>query len=142
MFNYIWPVALVVLSNVFYHIIAKSTPNESNAFLSLTVTYIVAAIVSFVMFLFQGGLHKSIIEEAGKLNWTALVLGVCIIGLELGNILAYRAGWKISNASLIANIVLACILVFVGKFAYMETVTVKQIIGVITCIVGLVLINI
>ena len=50
MFHYVWPIALVVLSNVMYQICAKSVPNEMNPFASLTVTYLVGAVASGVMF--------------------------------------------------------------------------------------------
>lgn len=43
MLNYIWPLALVVLSNVFYQISAKSVPDAMNPFASLTITYLVGA---------------------------------------------------------------------------------------------------
>ena len=51
MFNYVWPLALVVLSNVLYHSCAKSVPKELNPLASLTVTYAIGAIVSLVFFL-------------------------------------------------------------------------------------------
>ena len=41
MFSYVWPIALVVLSNVVYHICAKSLPAAMNPLASLTVTYLV-----------------------------------------------------------------------------------------------------
>ncbi len=41
MFNYVWPIALVIISNVVYQICAKSVPKEMNPFASLTVTYVV-----------------------------------------------------------------------------------------------------
>ena len=41
MFSYVWPIALVVLSNVVYQICAKSVPNGLNPFAALTVTYLV-----------------------------------------------------------------------------------------------------
>jgi len=50
MFNYVWPLALVVLSNVLYHSCAKSVPKELNPLASLTVTYAIGAIVSLVFF--------------------------------------------------------------------------------------------
>ena len=37
--NYIWPLALVIASNVMYQVCAKSVPGELNPFVSLTVTY-------------------------------------------------------------------------------------------------------
>ena len=43
---YIWPIALVVASNVVYQICAKSIPGDLNPFASLTVTYLVGAAAS------------------------------------------------------------------------------------------------
>ena len=79
--------------------------------------------------------------EFSKLNWTSFLLGFCIIGLEVGYIYAYRVGWKVNTASLVANITLACILVVVGFLLYKETITPKQILGIAVCLVGLVLIG-
>ena len=45
MWSMIWPIALVVGVNVFYHITTKSTPEGVNAFASLTITYLVGAAV-------------------------------------------------------------------------------------------------
>lgn len=45
MFNYVWPILLVVLSNVVYRICAKAVPDGVDPFASLTVTYIVGLCV-------------------------------------------------------------------------------------------------
>ena len=50
MFDYVWPIALVVLSNTFYQICAKEVPEKMDPFASLTVTYLVGAAVSFALF--------------------------------------------------------------------------------------------
>ena len=113
MFSFIWPIAIVVLANVVYNIVTKSTPSQANAFLSLTITYLVAAACAFIMYIIQGNHQKPTIELS-RLNWTAIVLGISIVALEFGYINVYRAGWKVNTASLVANIALACILVFVG----------------------------
>jgi hypothetical protein len=47
MWSTIWPLLLVVVSNTVYHIVAKQTPTGASPFLSLTVTYVVGAAVSF-----------------------------------------------------------------------------------------------
>lgn len=140
MWNMIWPVGLVVLANVLYNICTKSTPAEANAFLSLTITYLVAAGVSALLFWADrsaGGLGS----ELKQLNWTSLVLGVCIIGLEFGYICIYRAGWPVSMGSLVANLCLACVLVVVGVLLYKEVVTLRQILGLVVCGAGLVLLS-
>ena len=63
------------------------------------------------------------------------------MGLEFGNICLYRAGWKVSVGSLIANITLACVLLAVGLLLYHETVTLRQGLGVLVCLAGIYLVG-
>lgn len=140
MWNYIWPIGLVVLANVAYNIITKSTPAQANAMFSLTFTYLTAALTSFILYLIQGG-QLRFSRELSHINWTAPFLGVGIVALEFGYIYAYRAGWKVNTASLTANIALACLLVIVGFVVYKESLSVQQIAGVALCIFGLFLIS-
>lgn len=90
MFNYVWPIALVVLSNVVYQICAKSVPKDMNPFASLTVTYVVGAIASAILF-FILGKNGNPVKEYSRLNWAPFVLGIVIVGLETGRIYLYRA---------------------------------------------------
>lgn len=69
------------------------------------------------------------------------MLGVAIVGLEFGYIMAYRAGWNISVGSLVANIILAIVLIPVGIFFYKEGFDLNKVFGVILCLAGLILIN-
>ncbi len=139
MFNMLWPVLIVVASNTIYNISAKSTPESINSFASLAVTYTIAAVCSIGMF-FLTSSQKDIFLELSKANWTTYALGIAVVGLEFGFICIYRAGWKISLASLVASIALACVLIIVGFLFYKETLTLKQIIGIGICVVGLILI--
>lgn len=136
----IWPVLIVVLSNTFYNICTKSTPSNVNAFGTLMLTYITAAILTGAIFLFLVKPENAIFELS-KVNWTSIVLGIAIVGLELGYIFMYRAGWKVSSGALVANICLAIALLFIGALLYGENITVKQVLGIFICIVGLFLIN-
>lgn len=136
----IWPVLIVVLSNTFYNICTKSTPSNVNAFGTLMITYITAAILTGIIFLFLVKPENAILELS-KVNWTSIVLGIAIVGLELGYIFMYRAGWKVSSGALVANICLAIALIFVGAILYGENITLKQVLGIFICIAGLFLIN-
>ena len=139
MFNYIWPIALVVLSNIVYQICAKSAPKGMDPLASLTVTYLVGAVVSGALFflLHRGG---NLLREYRQLNWAPLVLGIVIVGLEVGFLYAYRAGWQISRASLVQSSILAVALI-VGALLYREHVTWTKLVGVGICLVGLVFLN-
>ena len=135
----LWPVALVVLANCVYNITTKSTPSQANAFASLTVTYLTAAAASLALLLAgQGG---GALGEFSSLNWTAPVLGLSAVGLEVGYIFLYRADWKVNTGPLVANLCLAIALVFLGRLLFGESVTPRQIAGIAVCLVGLVLVS-
>ena len=140
MFSYIWPIGLVVLSNVLYQICAKSTPEAMHPLASLTVTYAIGAVASGVLYyaLNRGG---NIIREYAHLNWSPFVLGIVIVGLEVGFIYAYKAGWQVSTASIVQSSFLAVALLIVGFFLYHETLSASKIVGVLICLVGLYFIN-
>lgn len=141
MFNYIWPIALVVLSNTIYQICAKSVPDNVNPFASLTVTYTIGAIASAVMY-FVLNRQGNLIKEISRMNWAPFVFGLVLVGLEVGWIYAYKAGWQVSTATIVQSSFLAVILIFVGLLLYHEALTWNKIVGVLICLVGLVFINI
>ena len=90
------------------------------------ITYITAAILTGIIFIFLVKPENAIMELS-KVNWTSIVLGIAIVGLELGYIFMYRVGWKVSSGALVANICLAIALIFVGAILYGENITSKQL---------------
>ena len=140
MLNYVWPIALVVLSNVVYQICAKSVPDGINPLASLTITYLVGAAACGILYFILGG--RNLVAEYHKLNWAPIILGVVIVGLETGWIYAYKAGWPVSTGFIVQSAFLAVALVFVGYLIYKEKLTWNKLVGVGVCLVGLVFINI
>lgn len=138
--EYAWPIALVVLSNTIYQICAKSLPADVHPLASLTVTYLVAAVASGVMYrlISRGG---SLIGEYAHLNWTSFALGIAIIGLECGMLYTYRVGWPVSTASIVQASFLAISLLVVGAVLFHEPITANKVIGLAICLVGLYIIN-
>ena len=127
MWNLLWPMLMVVGANTVYNICAKSTPEKLNSFAALTINYGVAAVLSLLLFFVTTGGEKNLIQEIGKTNWAPVVMGLSVVGLELG--------------SLVANLALACILVLVGVLWYKEVLTGHQILGIGACVVGILLIS-
>lgn len=136
MIAYVWPIALVVLSNTVYQICAKEVPGGMNPFATLTVTYLVGAVASGVLY-FALGDGGNLLQEYAKLNWAPFALGIVIVGLEAGWIYAYKAGWPISMAFILQSALLAGLLVFVGYVLYREPITLHKVAGVLICLVGL-----
>ena len=140
MFMYVFSIVLIVASNIMYNICQKSTPQKANPFAALFVTYLVAIVLSLVA-LYANKAGKTFVQSCKDLNWTSIVLGFAIVGLEFGYIMAYRAGWNISVGSLVANIILAVTLIPIGIIFYKEGFGPNQVFGSILCIVRLILIN-
>lgn len=140
MLAYIWPIALVVLSNVIYQICAKSVPGKINPFASLTITYTVAALMSVILF-FALGRKGNLLREYTHLNWAPFALGMSIVGLEVGFIYAYKAGWQVSIASTVQSAFLAVALMIAGYFLYREALTPSKCLGIVICLIGLYFIN-
>lgn len=135
------PIFVVAGSNVIYHMSAKGTSPTVNPFASMIGTYLISIVLCFVFFYFTSE-NKSITKEFKKANWATFVLGICLALLEFGNIMMYKLGWNISVGSLIYNIALAVILLFLGTIIYKDKLTTKKIAGAGLCIVGIVLLNI
>ncbi|NLO21955.1 MAG: EamA family transporter [Syntrophomonadaceae bacterium] len=140
MFMYVFSIVLIVASNVIYNICQKSTPAKADPFSALFITYITAAVVTLILFLFNKN-QQGFFQSLENLNWTSWALGIAIVGLEFGYLMAYRAGWKISVGSLVANIALALMLIPIGILFYKEGFGINKMLGAIFCIVGLILIN-
>ena len=68
MWPMLYPIMMIVLSNVMYNICQKSTPGNVNPFAALTVTYGIAAAVSFVLLMVTTK-GKYSAAEFTKINW-------------------------------------------------------------------------
>ena len=140
MFSYIWPIALVSLSNTLYQVCAKSVPEGMNPLASLTITYLIGAVLSCALYYILNR-DANLFREIRLTNWAPIVLGIVIVGLEVGFIYAFRAGWQVSVAQIVSSAVVAVMMIFVGYLLYHEAVTWNKIVGIIICLAGLVLIN-
>ena len=136
----IWPIVLIVASNILYQICAKSVPKDMDVMASMTVTYLVGAVCSGHIF-FAMNRTPHLLQECSKLNAAPILLGISVVGLEVGYIYAYKVGWPVSIASTVQSAFLAVALIFVGALLYNETITPQKVIGVIICLAGLYLIN-
>lgn len=135
----IFSASLAILASVLYHIFQKSTPADVNPALTLFVTYSTAAVATLGLFIFYP-LGNPVVAFS-KLNWVSYVLGISIVGLELGILLAYRFGWQISLLGVVVHIAAALLLLPIGLLLFREKVTSINLLGIALCILGLVLVN-
>ena len=79
--------------------------------------------------------------EYSKMNWSSIVLGLVIVGLEVGFIYAFQHGWEVSTAAIVQSSFLGVALIFVGYFLFHEALTWNKILGIVICLIGLAFIN-
>ncbi len=135
-----WPIILAVLSDIFYQICAKSTPESLNPFASLIITYLVGAAVSVAVY-FMTSEGQSLIVEWKGINWTTFVLGLAIVGLEAGSIYMYKVGWNMNTGYIVKALILSIALIAIGYFLYKENLSLTKVAGIGVCLIGLFLIN-
>ena len=140
MFSYIWPIALAILSNVLYHICAKTTPEGVHPFASLTATYLTGAALSAVLYYVLAP-QANLVKECSRLNWAPFALGIVIVGLEGGWLYAYKAGWQVNTGFIVQSAFVSVLLLFVGFFLYHEALSWNKLLGTAICLLGLVFIN-
>ena len=104
------------------------------------MTYLIGAGLSAILF-FVTGQGTNLFAECGKINWTAFVLGLAIVGLEGGSLYMYKAGWNVNTGYVIKAIIVAVALVFVGYLLYHEQMTWTKALEILACMTGIVLIN-
>ena len=106
----------------------------------LVVLFTTAAVTTLVFRLLFGS-AAGLREELALAGWRPFAVGVSIVAIELGFLLAYRAGWKISTAVVTANILVAIALLAVGALAFREPITLPRLAGIVTCLAGLWLVS-
>ncbi len=130
-------IVIIIISSVSYHIVQKYVPSNANPALVLILTYIVAAITSLSLFIFFP-LKLPFKQEFQQLRISSLALGFAIVGIEIGWLLAYRAGWNINIGSLLANSSVAIALIPIGLLLFRESFDLQKAIGLLLCTLGLV----
>lgn len=139
MFLFYFSISLAIASSAFYHFVAKSTPSNVNFTVSLLVTYAVAFIVTLFGFFFYP--TTDIIVDLKQLNWASIGLAIAIVGIEFGFLLVYRSGWTLGIAAVLVNVVASLILVPVAIFIFKDRLNWVNIIGILVCLVGLIMLN-
>lgn len=137
MFSTWWPLLLVVASSVGYQVGLKEVSGIEDPMASLTVTYLAASVVSFVIYFFQSLGKESFLRGVLSVNVSAMGLGLAIVGIEVGTLFMYRAGWAVNVAFVVANSLIVAALMLTGFLLYKEKLTLRQLIGVGISLAGI-----
>jgi drug/metabolite transporter (DMT)-like permease len=134
------PIAMIIFGGVLYHVSQKSVPRAVNPLAAIMFAYAIGAAICAIGLAFGAG-GGEVLDSVKNLNWTVVVLGLGALIIEVGFLLAYRAGWNLSVASVVTTISVALILIPIGLFVFKERMSLRSVAGVACCLLGLYLIS-
>jgi uncharacterized membrane protein len=139
MTSFYFPFALAVGGMLFYHVSQKSIPKEMNPFVAMIIAY-AGGIVLLAICAFASPGKKSFVASVRESNWAVFVLGAAAACIEVGFLLAYRAGWRISVAAVATNVAVTALLVPIGIIVFKDQLSLRNILGLLFCVLGLVMV--
>jgi drug/metabolite transporter (DMT)-like permease len=84
---------------------------------------------------------RSFLSSLKDTNWAVVGVGVGALAIEVGFLLAYRAGWNINSASVVMSISVALLLIPIGLLAFKEHLSARGAAGIGCCLLGLYLLS-
>jgi len=129
-------ILLAATAGVLYHVSQKSIPDNASPAVSMMLTFATALVGTIIWYQFDQS-NRGWIDQVKHTNWASISLGVSLIGLELGILLAYRSGWKVSNFAVANMTLLALFLLPVGIMLFKESVNIKTVAGLIIALSGI-----
>lgn len=132
---YITSAAIAIASVVTYQICMKVIPDDLNPIGVLVTFYITALVLTLIAAKFVP------VDAPGwsfdQFSWAAVIVGIAIVGIELGFLLMYRSGWHLSAAPLVVMGGAAVLLVPIGLLVFRQPWSSKYLLGIVLCLYGL-----
>lgn len=126
------PLLLIVVGGIAYHLALKVTSSGS-PWAVLAVAYGLAFAVCAGLWLRGGRVTTGMGRGAVAV---AALLGVALIAIEGGYLLAYRSGLAMGNAATLANAAIVVGLMVVGAALLGESLTAMRVLGVAVVAAG------
>src|SRR5262245_17641157 len=124
----LFPILLTIGGGVLYHVAQKAVPRQVNPFAAIIIAYAIGIVCCLVALLFVPA-ERSLTESWHAANWAVWLLGVGAVIIEIGFLLAYRAGWQISRTSVVANTSVALVLLPIGLLVFREQLSWRNAAG-------------
>lgn len=133
------PMLMLITSVATYQIAAKLAPPHLNPWHLLSFVYATALLIVLGV----GSLDRqnTLLQTFKQTNGAVWVLGCAVVGIELGFLLVYRAGWKISLAGIISSVAVTSLMLPVGLLFFREKLSAINLVGMALCVLGLVFVT-
>lgn len=119
----VFPIVIVVVSAVIYHLAQKSLGGGPTASPWPTLAFAYGAAFLITLVVAWATSDGALRLPAKPERSAALMIAIGAIGVEAGFFFVYRAGWPLASASVVANVAVTLILATIGAFAFGEHLT-------------------
>jgi len=133
-----WPIGLIVFCSTAYQVGVKEISTGIHPLSALVLTYLSASFASFILYFFLAPQGENRKKEIFSWNPSALGLGFSIVGIELGVVYMYRAGWTVQTSFILTNSLIVAALMAAGALFYKEKLKLRQLAGVVLTLAGIV----
>ena len=137
MFRFL-PIVTIVVSATLYQFSQKKLSSVGNPFLVLVIAYLCALGLSIGGAFLYSPWRMAQMQTIPK--WV-YALGLSVVGIEIGFLLAYRMNWPISTVSIYLSACSLFLLTLAGVFFFGEAMTAKKIIGLACALLAIVLLS-
>jgi drug/metabolite transporter (DMT)-like permease len=127
---------IAVTGQVLYHVMQKMVSQGAHPVLSLLAFYGLAAVMSLPLFWLYP-LNGGVAQGLRQLNPAVIGVAVSIVLIELGFLLAYRAGGSLQSSYFTSAAITTCALVLIGAVAFAEQLDMPKIAGLLLCLCGI-----
>jgi drug/metabolite transporter (DMT)-like permease len=126
---------LVVSSLVAYQLAQRSMPAGANPFTVVAIAYFLGIIACLILAPWFG---KPIeVEDSALLKQLPIwALATSVVGIEIGYLLAYRAGWPIATATGVTYTSTMVLLAILGATFFSEALSVRRTTGLVLAMGG------
>lgn len=131
---------LAIAGTISYHFLLKLVPGSLNPMVSVLGIYAAALSLGLVLlplFGTQGG----VAQQIRQLSWVQIALALSVLMIELGFLLMYRHGWRLSTGNVVTGVVINMGLAGLGVTLFREQLSNANAVGVALCVVGVALLS-
>ena len=132
-----WPIGLIVFCSTAYQVGVKEISTGIHPLTALVLTYLSASFAYFILYFFLAPQGENRKKEIFSWNPSALGLGFSIVGIELGVVYMYRAGWTVQTSFILTNSLIVAALMVTGALFYKEKLKLRQLAGAALTLAGI-----
>lgn len=130
------PILLVVASSIIYQLAQRVVSPAVNSFLLFALVYLLGFILC-VALISVSGRPIGFADVHILRTWPPWILGISVVGIEVGYLLAYRAGWPLGTAVGVTYTLTIVLLALTGAMFLSEELSLRRIAGLLFGLTGL-----